>query len=87
MIYIEFFSSPGCKQCLKGKKRLRALIQNNNNIDWQEVNVVEQMDHAVDTGVLSTPSIAINGKLVFTGMPSEEQFLTAINKIQQNEAI
>ena len=84
---IEFFSSPACKQCLKGKKRLRALIENNNNIDWQEVNVVEQMDHAVDMGVLSTPAIAINGKLVFTGMPSEEQFLTAINKIQPDDTI
>jgi len=32
--------------------------------------VLEQLDYAVQLGVLATPALAIDGKLCFTGLPS-----------------
>ncbi|MCF6301021.1 MAG: thioredoxin family protein [Proteobacteria bacterium] len=49
-----------------------------NNIVYQEVNVLEQIDYVVSLGVLNTPAIAINGKLVFRSMPSPSLILKEI---------
>ncbi|OJW89837.1 MAG: glutaredoxin, partial [Alicycliphilus sp. 69-12] len=40
---------------------------------WQEVNILEQIDHAVDLGVLTVPAIAIDGELVFASLPTSQQ--------------
>lgn len=73
-INIEVFASPGCTKCGRAKEVLRKLVDElgGDHIRWREVNVLEEMDHAVELGVLSTPSIAIDGELVFTGLPSEK---------------
>jgi len=71
-IKVEVFSSPGCGKCGHAKEVLRKLAEElgGDTIQWREVNILEELDHAVELGVLSTPSIAINDKLVFTSLPS-----------------
>jgi len=72
VIKVEVFASPGCSKCGHAKQVLRALAGElgDDCIQWREVNILEELDHAVNLGVLSTPAIAIDGKLVFTGLPS-----------------
>ena len=69
-IKIEVFSSPGCGKCGHAKTVLQKLAQELGGIEWREVNVLEELDYAVALGVLSTPAIAIDGELIFTGLPS-----------------
>lgn len=57
----------------------------NDNIQWREVNVLEDLDYAVALSVLATPAIAIDGKLVFTGLPAIEKLRTAILDCLGNE--
>jgi predicted thioredoxin/glutaredoxin len=38
-----------------------------------QVDVIEEIEHTVDLGVLSVPAIAIDGELVFTGLPSAQR--------------
>ncbi len=72
MIRVEVFSSPGCGKCGHAKSVLKKLVETlgEGRIEWREVNILDEMDYAVDLGVLSTPAIAIDGELVFTGLPS-----------------
>ncbi|HHJ15194.1 MAG TPA: glutaredoxin [Gammaproteobacteria bacterium] len=72
VINVEVFASPGCSKCGHAKTVLRALAEElgDDCVQWREVNILEELDHAVDLGILSTPAIAIDGKLVFTGLPS-----------------
>jgi thioredoxin 1 len=44
----------------------------------REVNVVDNLDHAVDLGVLTLPSIVMDGELVFTSMPTVTQLREAL---------
>jgi len=71
-IVVEVFSSPGCSKCSHAKSVLRKLVDemDSEEIEWREVNILKELDHAVALGVLSTPAIAIDGALVFTSLPS-----------------
>lgn len=74
-IKVEVFSSPGCGKCGHAKEVLKKLAEElgGNSINWREVNILEELDYAVELGVLSTPSIAINDELVFTSLPSAKK--------------
>ena len=75
-IKVEVFSSPGCGKCGHAKEVLRKLVDElgEERIQWHEINVLENLDKAVALGVLSTPSIAIDGELVFSSLPSAKKF-------------
>ncbi len=74
-VIVEVFSSPGCSKCGHAKKLLRSMVHElgDDRIEWREVNILNELDYAVKTGVLSTPAIALNGELVFAGLPSAEK--------------
>jgi protein-disulfide isomerase len=42
-------------------------------IQWREVNILKDLDYAVQMGVLSTPAIAVDGEIVFVGLPSSKK--------------
>jgi len=81
-INIEVFSSPGCGKCGHAKEVLRKLVDEfgANQFNWREVNILDEMDHAVEIGVMSTPSIAIDGKLVFTSLPSSKKLRAELER-------
>lgn len=69
---VEIFSSPGCGKCGHAKEALHKLVDEigADKIQWREVNILDDLDYAVELGVMSTPSIAIDGDLVFSSLPS-----------------
>lgn len=76
---VELFYSPGCSECAAAQARLRVTAEETvRDIDWREVSAVEELDHAVELGVLTLPSIVIDGQLVFTSMPSVQQLRAAL---------
>ncbi|MCF6256131.1 MAG: thioredoxin family protein [Gammaproteobacteria bacterium] len=71
-IKVEVFSSPGCSKCSHAKSVLQKLVEEigGDAIQWREVNILDELDYAVQLGVLSTPAIAIDDELVFVTLPS-----------------
>jgi len=74
-VKVEVFSAPGCNSCGQARKVLKKLADEmgNGHFEWREVNILEELDYAVEIGVFATPAIAINGELLFTGQPSENK--------------
>ena len=74
-VKVDVFSSPGCGKCGHAKDILRDLVEElgEEKVNWRDVNILEDIDYAVELGVLSTPSIAINGELVFKSLPSPKR--------------
>ena len=72
-ISIEIFCAPNCNRCGKAVELVKQIAEDmdNTNIQWQKLNVVDNIDYAVALGVRATPAIAINGKLAFTTTPSK----------------
>jgi thioredoxin 1 len=76
---VEIFHTPGCPACVATQAELRAAAQEAvKDLEWREVNVVDNLDHAVELGVLTLPSIVIDGELVFTSMPTAAELRAAL---------
>ena len=71
-IKVELFAAPGCSHCAHAKEQLRRIVEaiGSDRLEWRAVEVLDEIDYAVSLGVLSTPAIAVDGKLVFTSLPS-----------------
>jgi hypothetical protein len=48
------------------------------DLEWRELNVLDDLDHAVGLGVMTLPSIVVDGELVFTSMPTVTQLRDAL---------
>ncbi len=81
MTKVEVFTAPGCGKCGKAKQVLETIVNEMgaDKFEWREINILQEMDYAIELGVLSTPSIAINGELIFTALPSVKQLQQTLN--------
>lgn len=76
---VELFYSPGCSACEARNAELRAEAnQVVEGLEWHEVNVLDNVDYAVELGVMTLPSVVIDGELVFTSMPTAVQLRKAL---------
>jgi len=76
---VELFHAPGCSRCAAARDDLKAAAQTAvEGLQWREVNVLDEMDYAVDHGVLSLPAIVVDGELVFSSLPTPQQLRTAL---------
>ena len=61
------------------RARLRAAAQEvAKNLEWRELNVLDDLDYAVELGVMTLPSIVIDGELVFSSTPTVAQLRDAL---------
>lgn len=78
---IELIHTPGCRKCDAAREALRAIaMQAAPDAAWIEVNALERLDYAVELGVLTLPALAIDGKLVFTSLPTQAQLASAVRQ-------
>jgi len=76
---VELFYSPGCSACLDRQAELRTAARAAiKDVEWGEINVLHSLDHAVELGVITLPSIAIDGEVIFTSLPTVVQFRKAL---------
>ena len=76
---VKLFYSPGCCACADLQTELRTAAQEAiKDVEWREINVLDRIDHAVELGVMTLPSIVIDGEVVFTSMPTAVQLRKAL---------
>lgn len=68
-VEIELFYSPHCQRCAAARRRVRALLAApaDRKFIYYERNVLENLERAVEMGVIATPALVIGGRLVNTG--------------------
>lgn len=86
-VKVEVFASPGCSKCGHAKEMLRNIAKDvgGGRIELREVNVVEELEYVVSLGVLSTPAIAIDGRLAFTGLPPTRKLRAELDRYLARE--
>ena len=74
---VEMFVIPGCSECVAARAQLRAAAQEVvKDLEWRELNVLDDLDYAVELGVMT--SIVIDGELVFSSTPTVAQLRDAL---------
>lgn len=81
-ILIEAFSAPGCSRCEQTRQALKSVAEElgKERVAWRDVNVLEEMDYAVELGVMTPPSLAIDGELVFPALPTPDRLRAELTK-------
>ena len=75
------FYTPGCSECASAHAKLREAAEESvKELEWRELNVLDDLAYAVELGVLTLPSIVVDGVLVFTSMPTVAQLREALLK-------
>jgi len=78
-IYVEDFMSPGCVGCPIVKEMLKSLsTELSGDMTVEEVDITVDTARAAQYGIMSVPSIVINGELKFTGVPGKEELKKAL---------
>jgi thioredoxin 1 len=80
MIKVELIALPGCAKCAAARQELKQFVEtlDPDKFLWREVNPLDEIDYAVELGVLSAPAIAIDGRLVFASLPSVSALRSAL---------
>jgi glutaredoxin len=75
-VRVEVFTTPGCDQCRRARETLKSIAESfgADKVSWREVDVLEELDYAVELGVTCPPAVAIDGVLIFPALPSAERF-------------
>lgn len=86
-IKVEIFFTPGCSHCDRTRDNLKAVAQayGQQQVTWRDVNVLDELDYAVQLGVLTPPSMAIDGELVFATLPSAARFREELARLLARE--
>ena len=81
-IRIELFSTPGCSRCARASAGLRAVLMEfgEERVSWRDVNLLDEIDYAVELGLVSPSAIAIDGELVFPSLPDAAALRAEIAK-------
>lgn len=75
------FYSPGCAACEDRQAELCSAAQEAvKDLEWRNVNVLDSMETAVELGVITLPSIVIDGEVVFTSLPTRAQLCKALTE-------
>ena len=71
---VELFYTPGCEKCADNKDELRTVATELvPDLVWRELNVLDELNYAVEVGVVTLPSIAIDGEVLFSSLPTCRQ--------------
>ena len=82
---IELFYTPGCEKCATARDDLKVAAEEIiPGIIWRELNALDELDYAVELGVVTLPAIAIDGEVVFSSLPTSRQLRRELTKRKRN---
>lgn len=80
-IKLEVFTSKTCPHCPSAVAVAQKVKEQlGDELDFQHLDVDENMDKVREYMIMSVPTIVIDGKVAFIGAPTGEELLEAINK-------
>ncbi len=75
-VKVELFTADFCSRCRSARTALVRAIEDlgQERFELRLLDVVEEIDHAVEVGVRATPAITVDGELVHPARPTVDKF-------------
>jgi small redox-active disulfide protein 1 len=83
VVTLELFTSKTCPHC-PAAKEVAAKVKEKigDDLDYQDLDVDENMEKAMEYGIMAVPTLVIDGEVAFTGAPRTKELYQAImNKL------
>lgn len=81
---VELFHTPGCKSCADTRDVLQAVAEQTvPGLVWRDVDVTQELDYAVEIGVMALSALAVNGQLAFSSLPTPAQLAAELQRRAQ----
>lgn len=73
---VQILDTPGCPSCIQAEKIIKR-IKEENHLDFEieVIDVTKNPEILQKYQIMAAPGIVIDGKLEFTGMPSEKKLI------------
>jgi len=90
MIKVEILVSPSCVYCDSMKRRVYKVVEDLKaqkiDVNVKEIDVLKQPEIMLKYEISSTPALAVDGKLVFIGVPKEDELRRKLqNAVKKDE--
>jgi glutaredoxin len=87
MVLVEILTSPSCPHCETVKHRINRIVDGINpkerRINVKIIDLINQPEIRLKYDLMSTPAVAINGKLIFIGVPPDEDIKRELEKFEK----
>ncbi len=71
---VQILKTPGCTSCAKATVMIKKIKEEEKlNFEIEELDITEHPDLLQKYQIMVSPGIVIDGKLEFTGVPSEKK--------------
>lgn len=78
---VELFQTDGCKSCKAMRETLKSVAETAvPGVIWRDVDVTAELDYAIEVGVLSLPSMVVDGVLAFSSLPTPAQLTKELQR-------
>lgn len=79
---VELFQTSGCKRCESMRESLKLVAEVAvPGVEWRDVDATAELDYAVEIGVLSLPTLVVDGKVVFSSLPTSAQLTKELQRL------
>ncbi len=89
MVRVEVLTSPNCTYCTVLKMRVNKVVEELKakkiDVAVKEVDVLKQPEIRLKYEITSAPALVINGKLIFIGLPREDEIRHRIEEAAVKE--
>ena len=86
-VYVEVVTSPECSHSPDAIRAVRRVARKRRNVVLLEVSMAteEGQERAKEFDVKATPTIAVNGKVAYVGVPTLETLEKLVREETENE--
>ncbi len=81
MTHLKLLTTPGCSHCDQAKRVIEKVRPDFPDLKVETINLMEHPELAVQYGVMVSPALVINEKVVFVGGVKEDQLRNHLRSV------
>ncbi|MCD7782031.1 MAG: thioredoxin family protein [Methanosphaera sp.] len=80
-VKLEVFTSQNCPYCPKAMEIAQEAVEElGDQIEYEHLDVNENMDKVREYELLSVPSIVIDGEVAYVGVPEKDELINVLKQ-------
>ncbi len=83
---VQVLSTPGCVGCGPAKDTVARVLEDYPELTWEEIDVTEYPEVAVQYQIMSAPAVVIGNEIAFASVPKEAALRTKLTEYTERDS-